>query len=239
MRRPMSRPGRARVRYSRLQSTNHASQQHDQHGEEQEVVAVRQRLNQPGERKHRQPPALALVQERVHAEQRQRHPLRREDLQVRQLPRTVGSEPIGQPGAARRDHDRTPRRMRDRPGAAPAGMQRTPTARTRGSARRCTPSGDWRRAAAAVSRRRRCRPDVPRARARLGHRMENRRAPPAVRERHRLRVPPEQPGVENGVAGIVRHARREVRREGPGPEHGERQEGDERSERAPAHAAPE
>ena len=64
----------------------------DQQRKEQQVVAVRQRLHQPGGGKERQPAPAPVVKVGVHREERERHPLRRQHLEVRQLRRAIRRE---------------------------------------------------------------------------------------------------------------------------------------------------
>ncbi len=70
----------------------------DEDREEQQIVAVRQRLQEPGGREDREPARPSLVDPCVHRKQRQRHPLRREYLQVRELARTIGRQREGESG---------------------------------------------------------------------------------------------------------------------------------------------
>ena len=70
---------------------------------------------------------------------------------------------------------------------------------------------------------------------RPGHRIEDRGIPPALRERDRVRIPPEQPDVQDRIARVVRYPRRDVSGKRPGPDEGERQKRQEDWKRAPPH----
>ena len=60
-----------------------------------------------------------------------------------------------------------------------------------------------------------------RQRQRAAHRHQDWRTPPLRGERHSAGVPPQDPGVQQGVAEVVGDARREVGRHRPGPENRE------------------
>ncbi len=77
--------------------------QDDEHREEQEVVAVRERLHEPGTGKQRQPSTIAGLKKPMHGQEAQRHPLGGQDLQVRELPGAIWAEPVGQGGRPRGD----------------------------------------------------------------------------------------------------------------------------------------
>jgi hypothetical protein len=170
----------------------------------------------------------------VHREERERHPLGGQNLQVRQLSRAVRSEAVSQTSAHRRGRayrlgaigtDQAPHQEeREEPGQRERRNQRDVVCRDGVRTQPLDGRGDEADAG-----------QVLRQRQRPLHRMEDGRAPPAIRERHRVRIPPEKPRVQDGIARVVGHARGETGCERPRPENRERQKHPEHPERTQPH----
>ena len=188
----------------------------DEHREEQQEITVRERLQQPREAEDDEPPSRAGVEVRVQPEERERHPLRRQHLNMRQLARAIRREPERD---ARTDAG-------ERRSGQPFAEQIGEEARERVGEEQADVIGGDRAGAEELQRRR----DDAEAeemlgeRHRSGHRPHHRRVPPCVGERRGLRVPPQDPDVEDRVAGVVRNPAVQIGRDRPRPEDCERRE---------------
>ncbi len=170
----------------------------DEDREEQQKVAVRQRQQDPRHAEHHEPPPRAARQVGVQAEERERHPLRGEDLDVRELAGTVRREAERQSGAHPRER---------RSGEAPSEQEREESRERVGEQE----TDVVRRDGVDAGELQRCG-DQAQPEEVLGeghgarHGPHHRRVPPRVGERRDLGVPPEDPDVEDGIARVVRDA---------------------------------
>jgi hypothetical protein len=191
--------------------------------EKEKEVPVGERLHEPRARGERRParhrPAIVPVQ-RGQADGR---PVRRQHLDVREL-----RQPIRREGVRHACHERgivparqrVGQKVRAEPAEDVAREQRHVVPEQRVAGERDDRHGD------------RCfAQQVFREGQRPRRRIKDRRVPPRVGERHRLRRPPQNPRVQNRVARVVRDAVKHVPGERPGireseddiPERGERE----------------
>ena len=163
--------------------------QSDEHRQVNEVVPARQGLQHPGDCKQRQPAAAMVVEVPVKSRQRNRHPVGRQHLQVRELRHAIRGECERQPGK-----ERTVVTPRNRVSEKVRGQS---DGRMRERMRCCT------RARAAARQDDRCR-DYRQAEQMLGerrrpvHGVELRTIPPAGGQWHDPRIPRENPVFRSG-----------------------------------------
>ena len=179
-----------------------AEPQRDEDREIEEEVAVREHLKQPADREDcERKGATALagcgIERVVQRKKRERHPPRRKHLNVRRLGGAVRVEAENQPGdEARVVATRQPVRQG-------VGGKRTERPRQE---ERDVVRGGWSSA----------HPDERRGHHRQSNQMlgerqaalkrpEDGTVPPLRGERHRRSVPPQNPGVEQRIAGVVRN----------------------------------
>ena len=182
--------------------------QRDENAAEQHHVAVRQRLEQPGHAKERQPPDRAPLQIAVEAEQDQRDPARGNHLEMAELRQPIRRESVR---CARKD-----RRIvstRDEPDEEKCRERRQ---RPRQEENEVV-GREWiARDPVDRGRDRREALQVFGERADVASGIEVRRIPPRRAERNRLRVPPEDRRVQDGVVRIARNVIGAVRQQRPG-----------------------
>ena len=191
--------------------------QSDQHRQEQQEIAVRGCLEEPGRGEQNQPAPAPARDIPVQRQEDRRHPLRRNHLKVPELSGAIGRC---------RERDAADDRRRHRAGQAQHQQPREPS-RERVRQQQADVVGGERRAAEELNggRDRNESGEVLGQRQGTGHRDQDRRVPPGRGEGHGLRVPPQDPGIEQRIAEVVRHPRRQMRRERPGPGDSQRDEG--------------
>ena len=179
-----------------------------EHRDEDHQVAAGEAVEQPAHREEQQIAAPAPLDVAVQRQQTERHEARPQQLDVRELRGPVRAEAERDAGDPRRaivlrevTRECVRRQRRGRKGQHVRDVVREHRARTHPLER-----GGQRRQAEQRFRQREG----------AGHRHEDRRVPPARRERHRVRVPPHHPRRQTRIAEVVRHGGAE--RAPPGPE---------------------
>ena len=185
----------------------------DEHRQVEQVVPARQRLHEPAGREQHQPAASGVLEISMEPRERERHPVRGQDLDVRELRHAVRRE------AEREAGD-------ERAVMAPGDRVRQEVRRQRAQRKRQEERGVVaEQRIAAQPDHRRGDPGQPEQVLRKGHRPggreELRRVPPLFGQRQDTRVPGHQPGVEQRVAEIVGNPAARVQDQRPRQGHGE------------------
>ncbi len=173
----------------------------NQYGQKEEVVAARQRLQEPGRGRGEGPARASGAIVAVQRPEADRRPVRRQCLDVRHLRQTIGRE-----CERHRGHDGhvVPPRDRVREEVRPqrAQHERGDECDVVADERLVCQRDEWRRD-------RRQPQQVLRKRKDSWRRVERRSIPPVRGQRDRLRArPPQDPGVQQRIAKVVRDAGR-------------------------------
>ena len=190
--------------------------QRDEDRKEEKEIAVRQRLQQPCTCKDDEPAVSSCGHVGVHAEKGEGHPVCREHLDVRELAGAIWREPegeacadTGQRGSCQALDEQITKESRE------GVCQQEADVVCCQDARACELQGS----------RKDAQPEQMLGECHgPGHRPHHWRVPPLLGQRHRLRVPPQDPDVEERIPGIVRHARCQVDGDRPGPDDREDEE---------------
>ncbi len=179
----------------------------EQHREEEQEVAVRQREHQPRGAERDEPESRASLEVQMRRDEHERHPERPQHLDVGKLCDAVRAEAHDQPG---QHGGSVP--PDDREGEAVCGERRQ---RIRDEQHEVV--GGHRVGAHPQERRADEREAEQMLRKRQGacDRPEARRVPPSLGQRHSVSVPPENPRVERGIERVVRESGRQIPRDRP------------------------
>ncbi len=196
-------------------AASHEPQQpeNDEHRQVEQVIAARQCLHDPGCGEQHEPARAPIPKIQVKRREGERHPVRRKDLDVRELRHPVRRKPEREAGderavvAARNRVGQEVRRQR-------AENERKKEHRVVGEQRIAAHEDHGRR-------------DDRQAEQVLGKRhrpiewKELRGVPPGRRQRRHAGIPRHQPGVEQRIAEVVGHDAARVQRQGPCDRNGE------------------
>ncbi len=169
----------------------------EEDGHEDEEVAVGQALQDPGGGHQHEPAPAAVLHEAVRAEEEEGDEVRAEHLQVGELGGAIGGEAVGEAG-----DEAQARTQAEGPGQQVHGEAGQGERRDEGDV-----VGDERGSAQPLEGRRQGGEphEVLGKRQHAGDRVEDRAVPPGLGEGNGVRVPPQQPRVQQRVDPVVDH----------------------------------